>query len=401
MRARTIERRASEDAGRFAGQLVGFIDRQLWRWVASAVAPAGITIDGPEPWDPQVRDPRFVRRMLLDGTVGVGESYVDGQWECAALDELTARLLGARAVRGFSLTRPEVTQALASRLWNRQSRSRARASIESHYDRGDALYRAMLGRTMVYSCGYWPAARDLDEAQEAKLELACRKLQLEPGLRVLDIGCGWGAFARHAAERYRVRVVGVTVSPAQAASARALCRGLPVEIRLKDYRDLDEPFDRIVSIGMFEHVGARNHDTFFRVAHRCLKPGGLFLLHSIGNLTTATSTDPWIDRYIFPGALLPSARQIARAIEGRFVLEDWHNFGADYDRTLRAWHDNFEAAWPTLAALGDPRFDERFRRTWRFYLLTCAGSFRSRHNQLWQLVLSKGGVPGGYRRPHL
>jgi cyclopropane-fatty-acyl-phospholipid synthase len=266
----------------------------------------------------------------------------------------------------------------------------------------------MLGARMVYSCGYWRDAAGrplatLDEAQEAKLDLVCRKLGLHAGMRVLDIGCGWGEALKYAAERYGVSGVGITVSREQAAYARELCAGLPVEIRVQDYRDLvtgkDARFDRVFSIGMFEHVGVRNYRTYFDVAHRCLEEdspnGGLFLLHTIGHNRSVRHTDPWIDRYIFPNSMLPSAAQIAGAVEGRFVIEDWHSFGHDYDLTLQAWRANIEAAWDTLP----PRYDERFRRMWRYYLAGAMAGFRARRLQLWQLVLSPKGVPGGYVAP--
>jgi len=253
----------------------------------------------------------------------------------------------------------------------------------------------MLGPTMTYSCGYWRTASTLDEAQHAKHELIAQKLGLEPGQHVLDIGCGWGEFARFAAERYGAYVTGITLSAEQSQLARRRCAGLPVAIQVRDYRELRGRFDHIVSVGMFEHVGPRNYRTFFETAAGLLKPGGLLLLHTIGGLVSTDSTDPWIDRYVFPDAVLPSAAELTRAFEGTFVLEDWHSFGADYDRTLMTWQRRLARAWPAL----DRRDDGRFRRLWRYYLLTCAGSFRARHNQLWQLVLSPTGVPDGYRRP--
>jgi cyclopropane-fatty-acyl-phospholipid synthase len=277
-------------------------------------------------------------------------------------------------------------------LTNLQSRSRAFIVGEQHYDLGNLLYQCMLDPRMTYTCGYWAKAGDLEQAQTDKLDLSCRKLGLQPGQRVLDIGCGWGSFAEFAARQYGVRVVGITISREQAELARQRCRGLPVDIRLQDYRELDEPFERIVSLGMFEHVGWRNYVTYMGVVQRCLADGGLFLLHSIGSNRSLAHADPWIDRYIFPNGGLPSIAQIGRAIEKDFVMEDWHNFGADYDRTLMAWHANFERHWPQLAG----HYDQRFRRMWRYYLLSCAGAFRARDIQLWQIVLSKGGVPGGY-----
>lgn len=245
---------------------------------------------------------------------------------------------------------------------------------------------------MVYTCGYWKNAKDLDEAQEAKLDLVCRKIGLASGQRVLDIGCGWGSFAKFAAENYGAQVVGITVSKEQVRLAQERCAGWPVEIRLQDYRAMRETFDRVISLGMFEHVGYKNYRTYFEVARRCLKEDGLFLLHTIGGNVSAKSTDPWIDKYIFPNSMIPSAAQIAKAAEGLFVMEDWHNFGADYDKTLLAWYQNVESHWLELST----RYDERFHRMWRYYLLSCAGSFRVRVNQLWQIVYSKQGVQGGY-----
>jgi cyclopropane-fatty-acyl-phospholipid synthase len=251
----------------------------------------------------------------------------------------------------------------------------------------------MLDKRMVYTCGYWKDAKTLDEAQEAKLDLTCKKLNLKPGMKVLDIGCGWGSFAKYAAEKYKVKVVGITVSKEQAVLAKALCKGLPIEIRLQDYRDLNEKFDRIVSLGMFEHVGYKNYKTYMKVVHRCLKDDGLFLLHTIGGNKSVKSTDPWIDKYIFPNSMLPSIKQMGDAIEDYFVMEDWHNFSADYDKTLMAWYNNFENSWNKLK----DDYDERFHRMWRYYLLACAGTFRARKSQLWQIVLSKDGIKEGYR----
>ncbi|MCC7007403.1 MAG: cyclopropane fatty acyl phospholipid synthase [Acidobacteria bacterium] len=365
-----------------------------WRRLGALVAPAGLVLNGRHLWDPQLHSASAAWRILLGGTLGAGEAYVDGDWDCAALDVLTARLLAAEADRPLAWRASAIAQALAARVVNGQTKRRARRAITSHYDLDDALYEAMLGPTMAYSCGYWRAATTLDEAQRAKWALVCRKLALTPGQRLLDVGCGWGGFAEYAARHHDVKIVGITVSPSQAAAARARCAGLPIDIVECDYRDVRGRFDRIVSIGMFEHVGPRNYRAYFDTMRRLLTEDGLMLLHTIGGLVSRRTTDAWIDRHVFPGSVLPSAAQIARALEGRFVIEDWHNFGADYDRTLMAWHARFEVAWPALAH----RYPERFRRLWRYYLLTCAGTFRARRNQLWQLVLSPHGVAGGHRR---
>lgn len=363
--------------------------------VDTVLARAGVRLDGEHPWDPQIRRPRMLRRILLKGTLGAGEAYVDGDWDCAAIDEMTARIMSVQAdARLISRPIRSLLNDLMAMATNAQSPRLARRHVRSHYDIGDDLYAAMLGPTMAYSCGYWQHAATLDEAQVAKFDLICKKIGLSSGHRVLDIGCGWGGFAHHAATKYGAEVVGITLSPAQAAGARQRCAGLPVEIREQDYRALSGQFDRIVSVGMFEHVGPANYRTFFEVITRLLRRDGLFLLHTIGGRTSTRTSDPWINRYVFPGGILPSAHQIGKGFDGLFVLEDWHNFGADYDRTLLAWHTNVESAWPQLS----DRYSPRFRRLWRYYLLTCAGMFRARRNQLWQLVLSPCGVPSGYTR---
>jgi cyclopropane-fatty-acyl-phospholipid synthase len=367
-----------------------FLKRQVQR----LLEPADVHLNGDRPWDIRIHNDAFYSRVLAHGSLGLGESFMDGWWEVPALDSFLFRVLRAqldRHVRSFD----DVWSVLRAKIVNLQKRRRAFAVGERHYDLGNDLYRAMLGKRMIYSCGYWKQAADLDSAQEAKLDLVCRKLGLRPGMRVLDIGCGWGEALKFAAERYGVHGVGVTVSAEQVELGHELCRGLPVEIRLQDYRDVDERFDRVFSIGMFEHVGVKNYRRYFETVRRCLVPDGLFLLHTIGANVSSVTTDPWIEKYIFPNSMLPSAQQIAAAVEQLFVLEDWHNFGADYERTLIAWRDNVERAWPTLG----PHYDERFRRMWRYYLAASIGSFRSRQTQLWQLVLSPRGVAGGYVAP--
>jgi cyclopropane-fatty-acyl-phospholipid synthase len=350
-----------------------------------------IRLNGDRPWDLQVHDARFYKRVLTEGSLGLGESYMDGWWDAERIDELVARILAA------GLNRKVVARVLAfdlleATLFNMQSKTRAWIVGRKHYDVGNDLYQRMLDRKMVYSCGYWKTADTLDEAQEAKIDLVCRKLQLEPGMRVLDIGCGWGGAAKHVAERYGCSVVGVTVSEEQQRYGQELCRDLPVEIRLQDYRDIRESFDRVYSIGMFEHVGYRNYRRFMKTVRRMLPEHGLFLLHTIGGNRSVHATEPWLNRYIFPNGMLPSVRQIGDATEDLFVMEDWHNFGPHYDTTLMHWFQNFDAAWPELAE----RYGERFYRMWKYYLLSCAASFRVRKNQLWQVVLSVNGAPAGY-----
>jgi cyclopropane-fatty-acyl-phospholipid synthase len=354
---------------------------------------AGIGINGNNPWDIKVKNNQFYPRVLSQGTLGLGESYMDGWWDCEALDKFFFRVLQAGLREKLKNNWGLLYAMFLARIFNLQSRGRAFQIGERHYDLGNELFINMLDKRLVYSCGYWKGAQDIDAAQENKLELICRKLKLQPDMKVLDIGCGWGSLAKYAAEKYGVKVVGITVSREQVDLAQTLCKGLPIQIRLQDYREVNENFDRIVSVGMIEHVGYKNYRTYMEMVRRCLTDDGLFLLHTIGGNQSVTSVEPWINKYIFPNGLLPSIKQLAQATEGLFVMEDWHNFSADYDKTLMAWYANLEKNWDNLKS----SFDERFHRMWKYYLLCCAGAFRSRGNQLWQIVLSPHGVNGGYQ----
>jgi cyclopropane-fatty-acyl-phospholipid synthase len=362
------------------------------RLVQQLLDHAGVQIDGERPFDIRVHNPDFYPRVIAGGSLALGESYMDGWWDCEQLDRFFERITAARLDKIVRKSRAILWAAIKSRLTNTQGRARAFEIGEHHYDIGNDLFEAMLDKRMNYSCAYWKQADNLDAAQEAKLELTCRKLMLSPGMRVLDIGCGWGGFAAYAAEKHGVEVTGVTVSREQVDGARQCCEGLPVCIELQDYRQIRGVFDRVVSIGMFEHVGAAKYRTYMQVVRRCLKDDGLFLLHTIAGNSSVRTVDPWIAKYIFPNSMLPSARQIAAAAEGLFVLEDWHSFGAHYDPTLMAWHGNLTRNWHHLSRT----YSQRFYRMWTYYLLCCAGAFRSRRNQLWQIVFSRSGLPGGY-----
>ncbi|MBN1929899.1 MAG: cyclopropane fatty acyl phospholipid synthase [Chlorobiaceae bacterium] len=356
---------------------------------------ACVTIDGSAPWDVRVRDPRMFRKTVLEGNLGFGESYMDGWWECYNLDELFYRILSTGIDREL-VTLAKFIASIRSALINLQKPARAFTVGKRHYDAGNDLFQAMLDPLMIYSCACWHKSADLEQAQQQKLRLVFEKLGLEPGMRLLDIGCGWGGTARFAAEQYGAKVVGITVSEEQADFARAFCRDVDVEIRLMDYRQLDGTFDRIVSLGMLEHVGNRNYRAFFETARRCLHRHGRLLVQTIGSNTPAAGNDPWIEKYIFPNSLLPSASQIARAYERCFILEDWHSFGHDYSLTLKAWEKNFTRNWPQLAQ----HYNERFFRMWRYYLLSCSGAFRARALQLWQILFSPCGIRGKCRIPH-
>lgn len=368
----------------------------LHQATASLLEHASIQINGDKPWDMQIKAAGVPERALAQGNLGLGEAYMDGAWDAEQLDEFFARLLATRMTDQIRPLRL-LGHVLAARLLNRQTLRRAKQVGVQHYDLGNDFYAAMLDSRMTYTCGYWLEAQTLEQAQEAKLEMVCRKLCLKPGMRLLDIGCGWGSLMAYAAEKHGVECVGISISREQVAWAQARYAHLPLEFRLQDYRELDEPFDAIASLGMFEHVGRKNYRTYMQVAHRCLKRDGLFLLHTIGKNMRRSAPDPWIDKYIFPNGDLPSIGQIGDAADNLFVVEDLHNFGADYDKTLLAWHRNFEAAWPSFA----DELGQRFYRMWRYYLLSCAGAFRARDIQLWQWVMSKDGVRNGYRREYL
>jgi cyclopropane-fatty-acyl-phospholipid synthase len=361
--------------------------------IEKLVSMADIEINGQRPWDIEVHDDRFYNAILRYKSLGLGESYMAGWWDCAELDQCIERLIKANIEVQLKDRPMFKLRILAHWLFNFQTKERARQVAECHYDIGNDLFQCMLDEYMVYSCGYWENAQDLNEAQRNKLALVCNKLQLAPGMRLLDIGCGWGGFAKYAAEHYGVEVVGITISKEQARLAKTRCAGLPIQIYVQDYRDLQGKFDRVASLGMFEHVGEKNYRTFMQVAKNCLNPDGLFLLHTIGKGPFAlTNRNEWMNKYIFPNGELPSIDQLGRSWEGIFIMEDWHNFGSHYHQTLKHWHDNFNHHWSKLKN----QYGESFRRMWNYYLMTSAGAAKARDIQLWQIVLSSG-IDGGYK----
>ncbi len=354
--------------------------------IQELLSTVDIQIDGSRPWDLQVHNNQLFGRILGQGSLGLGEAYIEGWWDCEDLDGLFYRIISAD-IRSKVTTLKDKLFYVHAHLINRQKGKRAFEVGEQHYDVGNDLYQRMLDKNMIYTCGYWQDAKDLDQAQEHKLELVCRKLNLESGMRVLDIGCGWGGAARYMAKHYDVEVVGVSVSQEQVnlANEKAKAENLNAKFIYQDYRDVNEEFDRIYSLGMFEHVGFKNYQEYFEVSHRCLKDGGLFLLHTIGHWKTSPKVDPWIERYIFPNSILPSSELISKHTASLFSIEDWHNFGLDYVTTLEAWDKNSKEAWADL-----PGYDEEFQRKWHYYLMCCSAAFQSYRNHLWQIVLSKG-----------
>ncbi len=353
---------------------------------------ADIQFNGDRAWDIQVHDERFYGRVLKGGSLALGESYMDGWWDCDDLNELIYRILKSN-IHKETNKRPLVS-ILGNTFMNLQSKARAPKVAEDHYDLGNDLYEAMLGKGMVYTCAVWDGVDNLDDAQEQKMDLLCKKMKLKKGDHILDIGFGFGGLAKHAAENYGVKVTGITLSKEQKKKAEEVTKGLNVDFKLMDYRDLTGTFDHVVSVEMFEAVGYKNFRTFMQKVHDVLSDDGLFVLQTIGENNTNKLGEPWLDKYIFPNGMLPSVQQIGESIDDLFVLEDWYSFGADYEPTLKAWFENFDAAWPKLK----DKYGERFYRMWKYYLETMQGSSRARFIQDWQIVLSKNGVPGGYKR---
>ncbi|MDO9559776.1 MAG: cyclopropane fatty acyl phospholipid synthase [Syntrophales bacterium] len=356
--------------------------------IEQLLAETGVKINGPEPWDIQVRDERFYTRVLKDKSLGLGESYMEGWWDCARIDECICRLLKGNLEEKVRGNLRVLLSYLFARSFNLQSPSRADIIARRHYNLDNDLFLSFLDPHNQYSCAYFQETDDLAQAQQKKLDLICRKVDLQPQDHVLDIGCGWGGFARYAAEHYGCTVTAVNISEEQIRFARESCENLPVKILCEDYRRIQGIFDKIVSIGMFEHVGQKNYRTFMNVAYRCLKERGIFLLHTIGSNTSRVNCESWINRYIFPNGMLPTIAQIGRAVEDLFVIEDIHNMAPHYEKTLLAWNDRFQKAWPRFAG----KFDRTFKRMWEYYLLCCAGAFRARDIQVWQIVMTKPGA---------
>ena len=354
---------------------------------------AGIKVNGNNPWDIQVHNEKLYERVFRGGSLAFGESYMDGWWSVESLDQFFTKIFNNSLENNIKTYRLFLYH-LKSILLNPQKGKGSMKVAEVHYNIGNDLYSCMLDKRMVYTCGYWdkyknlPPARNLDEAQEHKLDMVCQKIGLKKGDKVLDIGCGWGSFTHYAAEKYGAKCVGITISKEQLKYANKMKGDLPIEYRLEDYRDIDEKFDCIVSLGMFEHVGYKNYKTYMKTMYKNLKEDGLFLLQTIGSNVSVKHTDPWINKYIFPNSMLPSATQITKSIENLFSIEDWHNYGVQYDYTIMQWYKNFKKSWPQMK----DKYDEQFYKMWEYYLLSSAATFRSKRSKLWQIVLSKQGI---------
>ncbi len=360
--------------------------------IANLLKKADIQIDGNRDFDITVHNPKLYQRVIDNGSVGLGEAYMEGWWDAKALDQFFYKLFIANLARAVKPTIKDLLFLLQNKLLNRQTKTGSLKVIKEHYDLSADLYTAFLDPYNQYTCGYFKDTKDLNKAQEQKLDLICRKLQLKKTDQVLDIGCGWGGFAKYAASHFGCSVTGITISEEQAKYAREFTKGLPVKIKVCDYRDIKGEFDKVVIVGMIEHVGHKNYPTIIKKVHSILKDDGLFLLHTIGTQDSKGTMDLWINKYIFPNSQLPTLSSLVLAIDNLLILEDLHNFSAYYDPTLMAWMKNFDQNWHRFK----DQYNEKFYRMFKYYFLASAAVFRARKNQLWQIVLSKNGIKGGY-----
>jgi cyclopropane-fatty-acyl-phospholipid synthase len=341
----------------------------------------------------RIADPREPARLLANPGLRTGEAYMDG---AITVEDGTLRdfLMIAIAACGEMARDAEAVRDLVSplkRLVRHNSIARARTNVAHHYDLSEALYRLFLDDDLQYSCGYFPdGGETLETAQSKKKRHIAAKLQLEPGVRVLDIGSGWGGLALELASQHGTVVDGVTLSQEQlaVAKARAIQAGLQERVRfhLRDYRQEADSYDRIVSVGMFEHVGAPHFVEFFETIGRLLAPNGVALIHAIGRKDPPGGCDPWIDKYIFPGAYCPSLSEVLAAVEksGLWVT-DVEILRLHYAETLRQWFERFQAGRARAAAL----YDERFCRMWEFYLAACEAGFRVGGMMVFQIQLAR------------
>jgi len=344
-----------------------------------------------------VNDWTFFRRILLAGDVGLGESYVAGEWQCDDLVELFRLVLQQHAIAGRRAP-AAVLKAFASG-WRRRH---VVEDVRAHYDLGNELFALFLDESLTYSAAVFPTATtDLADAQHHKLDGICRRVGLAPGLSVLDIGGGWGSFALHAARDYGCRVLSITLSGAQHALARERVRraGLEskIDVQLCDYRDVAGHFDRIVSIEMFEALGYRSWPTFFRTCERLLAPGGRMFLQTTvyphPDFRAYRRNVDWLRLHVFPGTLLGSLQEIVRilAAETGLRIQWMDDIAPHYAATLHCWRERFRRNLPAVRRLG---FDDAFIRKWDLYLATCEAAFSVRHLGTLQLLIGSAPAPG-------
>ncbi len=366
------------------------------RAIEKKLRTVGIEIDGKNPWDIKINDQRFYARVFSQGSLGLGEAYMMGWWDAERPDLFIEKVLrGGHYANSYSW--PSKLLNIKGKVFNRQTRSRSKEVAEQHYNLDTKFFETFLDPYNQYTCAYFSETDELNEAQEKKLDLICRKLQLKEGDTVLDIGCGWGGFAKYAAEKYGCKVVGITISEEQAKSARAFTQNLErgaVDIRVQDYRDLKGgKFDKISAVGVMEHIGHKNYRQFMETAQRMLKDDGLFFVDTLGQDFSGTAGNPWSDKYIFPNGMAPSLQQITGASAGLLVLEDMQNLGIDYYKTLRKWDENFQRNWPAV----QDRYPAETYRMYRYYFNSFAGALKAQRIHDWHVVFSKGKTGATYK----
>ncbi|RYF28984.1 MAG: cyclopropane fatty acyl phospholipid synthase [Chloroflexi bacterium] len=372
----------------------------LEKTVNELLKHADIEIGGSRPHDIQIHNNDLYARVLRDRELGLGESYMDGWWTSERPDQTIVKLLtadlGSKIKPNAAMIASAAATLAKSKLSNSYTLARSKKNAEFHYNIGNDLYELMLDPYMQYTCGYWKGAKNLAQAQENKLKLVCEKLKLKKGMTILEMGCGWGGFSEYAARNYGVKVTAVNTSSEQVKIARERTKGLDVKIVHKDYREVTGQFDRVVSIGMLEHVGLKEYPAFFKQCNELLKPGGIMLHHTIGcNTPQTTASFSWLGKYIFPGGYVPTMFEVLEPAQKYFAIEDVQNIGPDYDKTLLAWHQNFTKNYSKIS----DKYDEKFYKMWEYYLLMCAAGFRTRNTHLWQFVMTRHEVSERYDAP--
>jgi cyclopropane-fatty-acyl-phospholipid synthase len=367
--------------------------------LSKLLAAADVQINGTRPWDMQVHNESTYARILKDGDLGAGESYMEGWWDCQQLGVMIEKVLRADVMSKVQLSLVDKAKAVWSMLTGSKSTGSSKEQLCYHYDIGNDLYKAMLDPYMQYTCGFWRnGATTLEQAQLDKLDMICKKVNARQGCKWLDLGCGFSGLMKYATEKYSTVCTGYNLSTDQMGYGRdVLCAGLPITFVEGDFCKTlasvkDGKFDVVTNVGSIEHCGVNRYREFMQNAYNCIADDGVFLTQSIlsGSKDTQYSFLAFLNKYIFPGGVSPTLTQLSQAMEGLFVIEDVHNFGEDYAKTLAAWHANLTQAWASLSA-NNPKYTTKFKRMFDFYLLCCAGTFRARGLNLLQIVATKVG----------
>ncbi len=354
--------------------------------VERALRRADVRIDGDRPHDIRVLDPRFYGDVLRRGSLGFGECYVRRWWDADDVEELAFRLIRS-GVYSLSSAVPGLPRDLRDMFANQQTRRLATRVADEHYSMGNDVFFAFLGGVRNYSCGIFDGDADLDAAQTRKLAKISSLLDLRPGERLLDVGGGWGELSRHAAAAHGCEVTHVNLSDEQIRHASALCTDLSVRVEKRDWRDVEGRFDKIAVIAMLTHVGPKNYRRFMQRMHDRLEPGGLMLIETVGTRHAAVRCEAWLDKYIFPGGVVPTRRQILGAADGLFDETRFESSGEHYVQTLRCWQENFERNWTDLSS----RYDEERRRIFNYFFQSIGGAFRAGYVDHWHILLRRTG----------